>query len=135
MKGESTPCFRRAVRDVHAPRPLACACASTPVPRVTARVPRPAAVGRVARTGRSARPPRPALVALGDLILDVVVASAQDLQTGTDVPGTLRFRAGGSAANVARSFAHLGGQAGFIGSVGRATAGVGAWARCCATRA
>ena len=47
------------------------------------------------------------------------MASAPDLQTGTDVPGTLRFRAGGSAANVARSFAHLGGQAGFIGSVGR----------------
>jgi sugar/nucleoside kinase (ribokinase family) len=79
-------------------------------------VPRPGAVRRVSRP---AKPPRPSLVALGDLILDVVIAPADALQTGTDVPGTLRFRAGGSAANVARAFAHLGGQAGFIGSVGR----------------
>jgi len=73
----------------------------------------------VRRPARPVRPPRPALVALGDLVLDVVVAPERSVETGTDVPGTLRFRAGGSAANVARSFAHLGGSAGFIGSVGR----------------
>lgn len=65
------------------------------------------------------RPARPVLVALGDLVLDVVVAPERSVESGTDVPGTLRFRAGGSAANVARSFAHLGGAASFVGSVGR----------------
>ena len=60
------------------------------------------------------------LVALGDLVLDVVVAPERSVESGTDVPGTLRFRAGGSAANVARSFAHLGGAASFVGSVGSA---------------
>lgn len=65
------------------------------------------------------RPARPVLVALGDLLLDVVVTPQQPMELGTDVPGALRFRAGGSAANVARSFARLGGQAAFIGSVGR----------------
>jgi len=58
-------------------------------------------------------------VALGDLILDVVVAPERSMESGTDVPGSLRFRMGGSAANVARSFARLGGQAAFVGSVGR----------------
>jgi sugar/nucleoside kinase (ribokinase family) len=58
------------------------------------------------------------LVALGDLMLDVVVAPEHPLEHGTDVPGSLRFRTGGSAANVARAFARLGGGASFIGSVG-----------------
>jgi sugar/nucleoside kinase (ribokinase family) len=75
-------------------------------------VPRP---GRARRAG-SADPPR--LVALGDLLLDVAVMPARPPEVGTDVPGTLRFRAGGSAANVARAFAGLGGEASFVGSVG-----------------
>ncbi|MFN8619192.1 MAG: carbohydrate kinase family protein [Chloroflexota bacterium] len=73
----------------------------------------------VRRSAAPPKPPRPSLAVLGDLILDVVVAPERPLEHGTDVPGTLRFRAGGSAANVARSFAHLGGASAFIGSVGR----------------
>jgi sugar/nucleoside kinase (ribokinase family) len=47
-----------------------------------------------------------------------VVVSGEPLERGTDVAGTIRFRQGGSAANVARAFGRLGGRATFIGSVG-----------------
>ena len=59
------------------------------------------------------------LVCLGDLMLDVVVRAATPIEQGTDVPGDVRFRQGGSAANVARSFARLGGHGVLICSVGR----------------
>ncbi len=62
--------------------------------------------------------PPEGLAALGDLLLDIVLVSEEPLQRGTDVRGTIRFRQGGSAANVARAFGRLGGQAVFIGSVG-----------------
>jgi sugar/nucleoside kinase (ribokinase family) len=61
---------------------------------------------------------RPRLACLGDLTLDVVIRSEQPLASGTDVPGTVVLRAGGSAANTARAFAALGGEATFIGAVG-----------------
>jgi sugar/nucleoside kinase (ribokinase family) len=51
-------------------------------------------------------------------MLDVVVRADDDIEDATDVPGSLRFRAGGSAANTARAFASLGGTAVFIGAVG-----------------
>lgn len=47
-------------------------------------------------------------------MLDVVVHAASAPQPGTDVGGSIRFRAGGSAANTARSFAALGGRASLI---------------------
>ncbi|MET0773189.1 MAG: carbohydrate kinase family protein [Candidatus Limnocylindrales bacterium] len=56
---------------------------------------------------------------LGDLLLDVVARADAGLRPGSDVQGTVRFRVGGSAANVARSFARLGGTATLISSVGR----------------
>ncbi len=59
------------------------------------------------------------LVVLGDLLLDVVARADAGLRPGSDVQGTVRFRVGGSAANVARSFARLGGPATLICSVGR----------------
>lgn len=59
------------------------------------------------------------LVVLGDLTLDIVVRPATSLAAGSDVPGEIGFRIGGSAANTARAFAALGGQASFIGCVGR----------------
>ena len=59
------------------------------------------------------------LVALGDLLLDVVVRPAAPIERGSDVPGEVRFRQGGSAANVARSFVKLGGRGVLICSVGR----------------
>jgi sugar/nucleoside kinase (ribokinase family) len=61
---------------------------------------------------------RPSLVAIGDLILDIVVRADAPLVGGTDVPGTITLRAGGSAANTCRAFAALGGRATFIGAVG-----------------
>jgi len=50
--------------------------------------------------------------------MDIVVGAERAAVSGTDVPGTIRFRAGGSAANTARSFAALGGDASFIGALG-----------------
>jgi sugar/nucleoside kinase (ribokinase family) len=72
-------------------------------------------------TARAIRraPRQPGLVVLGDLLLEVAVTAARPVQVGTDVPGSVRVRRGGSAANVAVAFAGLGGRASLIGSVGR----------------
>lgn len=61
----------------------------------------------------------PGLVVLGDLLLDVVARADAGLRPGSDVEGTVRFRVGGSAANVARAFTRLGGTATLISAVGR----------------
>lgn len=63
-------------------------------------------------------PRQPRLVALGDLLLDVVITPARPIERGTDVPGTLSFRRGGSAANVAAAFVRGGGAASLITSLG-----------------
>lgn len=60
----------------------------------------------------------PHLVVLGDLLVDVVATSAQPMVRGSDVAGTVRFRAGGSAANTARAFAGSGGRATLVAAVG-----------------
>jgi sugar/nucleoside kinase (ribokinase family) len=60
----------------------------------------------------------PALVALGDLLLDVVVTPERPIERGTDVPGRLGFRRGGSAATTAAGFARLGGRSSLITSLG-----------------
>jgi sugar/nucleoside kinase (ribokinase family) len=62
---------------------------------------------------------RARLLSIGDLAFDIVVRAQSGVDEGTDVPGTIGFRAGGSAANVARAFAGLGGAAAFVGAVGR----------------
>ena len=59
------------------------------------------------------------LAFLGDLALDVVIVPASPLARGTDVPGTVSFRIGGSAATAARWAARLGARAAFVGAVGR----------------
>lgn len=71
-----------------------------------------------ARTIRAARR-KPSLVVLGDLLLEVAVTAARPVLVGTDVPGSVRVRRGGSAANVAAAFAGLGGRASLVGAVGR----------------
>jgi sugar/nucleoside kinase (ribokinase family) len=58
------------------------------------------------------------LVTLGDLLLDVVAAPERPPEQGTDVPGRVSFRVGGSAANVARAFVRLGGKALLLCAVG-----------------
>src|SRR3989304_8911712 len=76
------------------------------------------------RPGRAGRRTRRRLVCLGALAVDVVLRPDAPLALGTDVPGRVEFRAGGSAANAARWAARLGARATFIGAVGR-----DAWAR------
>src|SRR3954447_25751602 len=65
----------------------------------------------------------PRVVVLGDLMLDVVLAPERPLETGTDVPGHVSLRQGGSAATTARWLARLGARATLITAVGRDAAG------------
>lgn len=71
---------------------------------------------------RRSRPRRRAawrLVFLGDLTLDVVLRPEHRMAAGTDVPGHVSLRAGGSAATAARWAARLGARATFVGAIGR----------------
>ena len=60
---------------------------------------------------------------VGDLMLDVVLAPSRALELGTDVPGRVAFRQGGSAATTARWLARLGVPTTFVCAVGRDAAG------------
>ena len=79
------------------------------------------AVPRLPRRRSSSSGPR--VVVLGDLMLDVVVSPDRPLETGTDVPGHVALRQGGSAANTARWLARLGARTTLITAVGRDPAG------------
>ncbi|HEX5012664.1 MAG TPA: PfkB family carbohydrate kinase [Candidatus Limnocylindrales bacterium] len=70
---------------------------------------------------RRVRGPRVAVV--GDLMLDVVVIPSRPLERGTDVPGRVALRQGGSAANTARWLARLGTRSTLVTAVGRDPAG------------
>ena len=52
-------------------------------------------------------------------MLDVVLAPARALASGTDVPGRVQLRPGGSAANTARWLARLGARSTLVCAVGR----------------
>ncbi len=67
----------------------------------------------------SAGPRPPRVVVLGDLMLDVVLAPARALAAGTDVPGRVALRQGGSAANTARWLGRLGARTTLVCAVGR----------------
>jgi sugar/nucleoside kinase (ribokinase family) len=56
-------------------------------------------------------------------MVDVVLAPAQPLEVGTDVPGRVMLRQGGSAASTARWLARLGVQTTLICAVGRDSEG------------
>ena len=88
---------------------------SPPTPGRASRLPARLAGRRASQRGQG----RPRVVALGDLVLDVVTRAQAPLAHASDTPGTIRFRQGGSAANTARWVARLGGRATFIGAVGR----------------
>jgi ribokinase len=60
---------------------------------------------------------------LGDLVLDVVVASTEAIALGTDVVGRVSIVQGGSAATTARWLARLGARSSLIAAVGRDGAG------------
>ena len=70
---------------------------------------------------RRVRAPKVAVV--GDLMLDVVIVPARPLERGTDVPGRVTLRQGGSAANTARWLARLGARSTLVTAVGRDPAG------------
>ena len=61
----------------------------------------------------------PSVVVVGDLVLDVVLAPGIDLERGTDVPGRVRHRQGGSATTTARWLGRLGTRSSLVCAVGR----------------
>jgi sugar/nucleoside kinase (ribokinase family) len=63
------------------------------------------------------------VLVLGDLVLDVVLRASAPIETGTDVPGRVEIRQGGSAANVARWLARLGARSSLVCAIGRDGAG------------
>jgi sugar/nucleoside kinase (ribokinase family) len=69
------------------------------------------------------RLPRSRVLVLGDLVLDVVLRAAAPIESGTDVPGRVEIRQGGSAANCARWLARLGVRSSLVCAVGRDGAG------------
>lgn len=71
------------------------------------------------RRGRAAAPRPPRVVVLGDLVLDVVLAPAGPLAVGTDVPGRVMLRQGGSAATTALWLARLAARTTLVCAVGR----------------
>jgi sugar/nucleoside kinase (ribokinase family) len=80
---------------------------------------------RVRRRARSTgtRPAR--IVVLGDLMLDVVLTPTRPLQIGTDVPGRVALRQGGSAATTARWLGRLGARSTLVCAIGRDNEGRG----------
>ena len=63
------------------------------------------------------------MLVLGDLVLDVVMQASAPIESGTDVPGRVEIRQGGSAANVARWLARLGIRSQLVCAIGRDGAG------------
>ena len=63
------------------------------------------------------------MLVLGDLVLDVVLHASTPIESGTDVPGRVEIRLGGSAAVCARWLAHLGARSTLVCAVGRDGAG------------
>ena len=59
------------------------------------------------------------VLVLGDLVLDVVLRASQPIDSGTDVPGRVEIRQGGSAANAARWLARLGLRSQLVCAIGR----------------
>jgi sugar/nucleoside kinase (ribokinase family) len=69
------------------------------------------------------RPTPSRVLVLGDLVLDVVMHASAPIESGTDVPGRVEIRQGGSAANVARWLARLGTRSQLVCAIGRDGAG------------
>jgi sugar/nucleoside kinase (ribokinase family) len=65
----------------------------------------------------------PRVVVVGDLVVDVVVAPDRDMVSGTDVPGRVMLRQGGSATTTARWLARGGAQTSLVAAIGRDAAG------------
>lgn len=65
---------------------------------------------------------RPQVVVVGDLVLDVVLAPSTGLVAGSDVPGRVLIRQGGSATSTARWLGRLGVRSSLVCAVGRDSA-------------
>jgi sugar/nucleoside kinase (ribokinase family) len=61
----------------------------------------------------------PAVVVLGDLVVDVVIAPDRRPERGTDVTGRVQLRQGGSAASTARWLGRLGARSSLVCAIGR----------------
>jgi ribokinase len=66
---------------------------------------------------------KPRVVVVGDLMLDVVFVASRAVEAGTDVPGRVEIRQGGSAANTARWLGRLGVATQLVCAIGRDGAG------------
>lgn len=119
---ETTAASRHAV-DLGVRRSAPAAPIQAPRPRAVVYpvgVPTPQPSGSLRRSAR--RPPkafRPRVVVIGDLVLDAVLVPSRPLERGTDVPGRVALRQGGSAANTARWLARLGARTTLVAAVGR----------------
>lgn len=85
-------------------------------------MPRLTAAGRLPAPRRPRRRPAqpgPAVVVVGDLVVDVMLLPDRDLERGTDVPGRVRLRQGGSATTTARWLGRLGARSSLVCAVGR----------------
>ena len=60
---------------------------------------------------------------VGDLVVDVMLLPARDLRRGTDVPGLVRLRQGGSATTTARWLGRLGARSSLVCAIGRDAVG------------
>jgi hypothetical protein len=59
------------------------------------------------------------VVVVGDLVLDVALSPDRPIERGTDVPGRIRVRQGGSAATTTRWLGRLGARATLVCAIGR----------------
>jgi sugar/nucleoside kinase (ribokinase family) len=85
-------------------------------------MPRLPAAGRLPAPRRPRRRPAqpgPAVVVVGDLVVDVMLLPDRDLERGTDVPGRVRLRQGGSATPTARWLGRLGARSSLVCAIGR----------------
>ena len=69
-------------------------------------------------SAEAASEPRTRIVVFGDVIDDVVAVPVCEIRADTDTPASIRFRAGGSAANMASWLGVLGADVDFVGRVG-----------------
>jgi ribokinase len=63
------------------------------------------------------------VVVVGDLVVDVILAPEREVEDGSDVPGRVLLRGGGSAATAARWLGRLGARSTLVCALGRDAAG------------
>lgn len=80
-------------------------------------------VSPVRQALRRPTPDAPRVVVLGDLVLDVALVPSRAPERGSDVPGRVLLRQGGSAASAARWLGRLGARVTLVCAVGRDATG------------